>query len=216
MKVLVKLLKKCFICCCGLMVCALGAFLQIQAGTGLYPWYSLSEGMANVLNLSFGQAHNVVSVIIVVIDLIIHEAIGIGSILNAFVIGWGTDLFNLLFPFSTNSMLLKVLIVPVSLFLNSIGMYLYIGVGLGAGPRDTFLIGLGKRIKKISLGTVSIILFAILIGISYFMHATIGIGTLIAVFANGPIMDATFKMFKFKPYEIKHENLLDTIKSFKK
>ncbi len=78
----------------------------------------------------------------------------------------------------------SILMILLGLFIMGFGIYLYIGVGLGSGPRDGLMIALTKRTKKpVGLVKVSIESLALLAG--YLLGGSIGIGTLIMAIGGG-------------------------------
>ena len=92
------------------------------------------------------------------------------------------------------------------------GQYMYMITGLSCGPRDAFTVAIGKRCKKISIGTVNNVISAIVLAISWGMGATIGIGTVLSVFGMGMVMDLTFKLCRFEPRNVEHEDIITTAK----
>ena len=111
-----------------------------------------------------------------------------------------------------NSLFIKIVVFLISLFILSIGQYMYMIAGLSCGPRDAFTVAVGKRCKKITIGTVNNIISAIVLAISWFMGATIGIGTVLSVFGLGMVMDWTFKAVHFEPRNVTHEDIITTSK----
>ena len=53
----------------------------------------MNQGLALRFPISYGTASILVSVAVIVVDLLMKEPIGLGTILDAFLVGWGTDLF---------------------------------------------------------------------------------------------------------------------------
>jgi uncharacterized membrane protein YczE len=90
------------------------------------------------------------------------------------------------------------------------------GAALGCGPRDTMMVMINKKLEKLGYGTVSIIVSAIVTFAAWLLGAPIGIGTLIIFLAGGTIMNMVFRLVKFTPKDVVHENLLDTIKALRK
>ena len=173
-----------------------GIYLQIEADIGFPSWNALNQGFS-----------------IVVIDLLLKEPIGMGTLIDAVCVGLGCDFFSMLDPVpEMDSLIMKLVVFIISLFILSVGQYMYMITGLSCGPRDAFTVALGKRCKKISIGTVNNIISAVVLAISWAMGATIGIGTVLSVFGMGMVMDWTFKLCRFEPRNVKHEDILTTAK----
>jgi uncharacterized membrane protein YczE len=201
----------------GLMMFAFGYYLQIVANIGLSPWTALNDGLALRLPITLGQASIIVSILIVVSDLLMKERIGLGTLLDTFVVGWGMDLFvNLdLIPYQTG-FLPGLLVLFIGTVAACVGQWFYMTAALSCGPRDAFLVALGKRLPRLSIGTVNILLLLTVAVIAFLLGGQIGVGTLITLFGTGVVMDAVNKIVKFEPRNVVHENLVQSFKKIKK
>ena len=117
-----------------------------QANIGLSPWNALSQGLANHTGWTFGNASILISLLVIGLDLLLREPIGLGTILDALVVGWATDFFLWTgwVPMS-DSLPVQLVLMLVGLVIMFIGAYFYMKQGLSCGPRDAMLVALGKR-----------------------------------------------------------------------
>ena len=214
--VLFDRLKRTLIAAFGLVVFAFGVYLQLQADIGQAPWNALNQGLSMHLPITYGTACNLVGCCIVLLDIALREPVGIGMLLDATVIGWATDTFIALelVPMPA-SLPMQVVCHLAGMVVLCVGQLIYMKAALGCGPRDAMMIALGKRITKISVGTVNMGIFVIVLGAAYLLDAPIGIGTVLAVALLGPIMDLVFKIAHFDARGIVHENLLQTAKAIR-
>ena len=198
----------------GLIVFAFGVYLQLQANIGQAPWNALNQGLSMRLPISYGTACNLVACCIVLLDIVLKEPIGLGMLLDAFVIGWATDAFIALdcVPIPT-SLPLQILLQLAGMIVLCVGQLIYMKAALGCGPRDALMIALGKRFHKISVGTVNMCIFVLVLAAAFALGAPIGIGTVMAVALMGPIMDLVFRVAHFDALSVQHENLLQTAKA---
>lgn len=207
--------KRSLLASAGLLLFAFGFYLQLAANIGLSPWTALNQGLANHLPLTFGQASILVSVAIVVIDLLMRESIGIGTLLDAFLVGWGSDLFIALEPVPYQTSFLPGLgVLIVGLVTSCVGQWLYMIAALSCGPRDSLLVGLGKRLSKLPIGWVNILLNLAVAIVAFLLGGQIGLGTIIALFGTGIIMDIVFQIVRFEPRNVVHEGLPQTVAAF--
>ena len=210
-------LKRSLLACAGLMLFAFGYHLQVVANIGLSPWTALSDGLGDKLSLTLGQASIIISILIVLSDLLMKERIGLGTLLDTFVVGWGMDLFAALDFIPTQTDFLPGLLL---LFLGTVGacvgQWLYMIAALSCGPRDAFLVALGKRLPRLSIGTVNILLLLTVSVLAFLLGGQLGVGTLITIFGTGVVMDAVNKIVRFEPRSVVHEGLLETVKEFRK
>ena len=212
--VLSNRLKRILTATAGLIVFAFGVYLQLQADIGQAPWNALNQGLSMHLPITYGTACNLVGCCIVLLDIALREPVGIGMLLDATVIGWATDLFISLrlVPMQT-SLPLQIVCHLVGMIVLCVGQLIYMKAALGCGPRDALMVALGKRFTKVSVGTVNMCIFVLVLVGAYALGAPIGIGTLLAVALLGPIMDLVFKIAHFDARGIVHENLLQTVKA---
>lgn len=199
----------------GLAVFAFGVYLTICANIGLAPWDSLSMGISYHTPLSYGMAHIMIGCILVLIDLLMREKIGYGMIFDAVLVGMFIDLYRRLDIVSKQTdVLLGIITMIAGLFIMSFGQYFYMSAAQGCGPRDAFLVGLGKRMPKLPIGLVNIMILSFVLGGGWLLGAPIGIGTLIATFGIGLSMQIVFALLKFEPRSVKHQSLLETTRLF--
>ena len=71
----------------GLLVCSIGSYCTIVADVGLAPWDALFMGVSEHLPVSYGTVSVTCGLIVVVVDLLMHEKIGVGMLLDAFMVG---------------------------------------------------------------------------------------------------------------------------------
>lgn len=210
-EILVKSLKAAF----GLVLFAFGTYLTVQADIGIAPWDVFSKGISYHTSLTYGQAAIVISVIIILFDLLLKEKIGIGTILDAFIVGMSLDVFeNMKIISKSNKLSVSFVMFTIGMFLMAYSQYFYMSAGLCCGPRDSFLVGIGKRFKKAPIGVVNIVIMTVVLGIGTVLGGPVGIGTLYSVAGIGMMQQMVFQFLKFEPREIKHYSLWDMM-SFK-
>lgn len=208
-------LRRMLLASAGLMLFAFSYYMQLRISIGGTPWHTLNQGISGTIGITFGQASILVSVLVVISDLLMKEPIGLGTILDAFLVGWGTDFFLWLDPLSYQEGLIGSLIVLfISIVLACISQAIYMKAGLSCGPRDALIVALGKRVRRVSIGTVNIVMSVLVFTIGYFLGGTIGLGTFINMFGVGVITDIVFKILHFEPRDITHEGLAETLQEF--
>ena len=77
----------------GLFGCGLSIYLTMQANIGLGPWEVFNMGLSYHFPLSYGDVAMIVSFVIVAVNLLLRERIGVGTILDALIVGKSADLF---------------------------------------------------------------------------------------------------------------------------
>ena len=151
-----------------------------------------------------GKASIAVGIVIVILNIILKERMGWGTLLNMFFIGFFVDILmlNNLIPVFHN-ILLRIMMMCLGMFIVGIASYFYISTGLGAGPRDGLMVALTKKTKKsVRFIRNSIEIFALFTG--YFLGGFFGIGTLFMAISIGYFIQFAFQLFKFDVSRIEH------------
>ena len=91
----------------------------------------------------------------------------------------------------------------------AIGMWIYMKAAQCCGPRDSLLVGLGKRMPKVPIGVVEIILWGTVLLLSWLLGGPIGIGTLISTFGAGAVMQLVYSLVHFEPREVRHRDVVE-------
>lgn len=197
----------------GLLVFALGVHLTIRADLGLAPWDCLGTGIALHTPLNYGLAMTAMSVIILIIDVLLKEKIGFGTIIDALLTGNFVQMFSDLDPFpKTENVWIGIAVIVAGLALMAVGQYFYMTAGQSCGPRDALLVGLGKRLRRLPIGVVQILLWGTVLLIGRLLGGPVGIGTVVSTFGSGLIMQLIFRLIRFEPRQIAHQSVIDTMR----
>ena len=108
-----------------------------------------------------------------------------------------------------------ILIMIAGLAAMAIGQYFYMTSAQCCGPRDTLLIGLGKRLKKLPIGAVQIILLATVLLTGWLLGGPVGIGTIVSTFGCGIVMQIIYSIIRFEPRSVVHKSVFATLKDWR-
>ena len=198
-----------------LFVNGFGVYLTIQANIGAGPWDVLNLGISKSLGILYGTASVAVSFLILGIDILLREPIGIAMFIDAVVVGKAVDFFNWIDAVpACSSLTTGIPVMLAGLIVMAYTQYTYMAASLGCGPRDTLLVGLAKRVKSIPIGAVSVGLLSLATLTGWLLGGPVGIGTLICAFCTGPIMQAAFRTVRFDATGIRHQGLKDSFRVF--
>ena len=199
----------------GLAVFAFGVHLTIFANIGLAPWDCLGMGVANHTPLNYGLSMTTMSIVILLIDLLLRERIGFGTVIDALITGNLVQLYNDLNPLPLNQSLPRgVAIMLIGFVFMALGMWIYMKAGQSCGPRDSLLVGLGKRLPKIPIGLVEILLWAAVTLVGWLLGGPVGIGTLISTFGAGAVLQLVYWLIRFEPREVRHRSVIEVVKEY--
>ena len=86
---------------------------------------------------------------------------------------------------------LRVLLVVAGVALFGVGTALYIGAGLGAGPRDSLML-IGSRRTGLRIAVIRFSMEAVVVLTGFVLGGTVGIGTLAFALLIGPAVEGSF------------------------
>jgi len=188
----------------GLFLFGVAVTLMIKSNLGLAPWDVFHQGLSMKLDITFGKASIIVGFILVVINAMLGEKMGWGTLSNMYFIGIFIDI---VLPLDViphgNSLLAGIVMLTAGMFLIGFGSYFYMSAGLGSRPRDGLMVALIKRFDKSIFTIRSLIEVGVLI-IGLSLGGSVGIGTLYIVLTIGFFVQTAYKICRFNVKELTH------------
>ena len=186
----------------GFILYGLAIVVMLNAKIGLSPWDVFHQGISLKTGITMGQASITVGLVIVILDAILGEGVGWGTVLNMIFIGVADNLF------------MGIIMMLIGIIISAIATVLYLGAGLGSGPRDGLMLALNKKTSKpVGVLRTCIELTALVCG--WFLGGNVGIGTVISAFGLGYAIQIGFKICNINSKEIKHRIITDDIRDLK-
>lgn len=170
----------------GLLLYGITMGLMVRAVLGLDPWDVFHFGLATKVPLSLGTVITLASVVVLLLWIPLRQRPGFGTVANTLVIGWTTDATLSLIP-PIDALWLRILLLVAGIAGNALAGALYIGAGLGPGPRDGLMTGLVAR----GIGSIRWVRTAIevtVLAIGWLMGGVVGIGTVVYAISIGPLL----------------------------
>lgn len=191
----------------GYILYAVGIVCTLNAQLGLAPWGVFHTGFVNQFAMTLGMAVKIVGAAILVLDFILGERIGWGTIGNVYFIGTFIDVVNNFgFIPTFDNIYLRFLQMIVGMIIISLATFLYLGAQLGAGPRDGLMVALTKRTNK-PVGIIRSAIEITALTIGYLMGGMVGWGTVIMSLGMGYFIQTVFKIFNFDVRKVVHRYL---------
>ena len=168
----------------GLLCLGSGIAATLRAELGLSPYDVLHQGLAERTGLSFGVVVVLVGVVVLLLWIPLRQRPGVGTVVNTFTVGFITNgVFDLL-P-HTQGLVWRWLLLVGGLVVTALGVGIYIGCGLGPGPRDGLMTGLAARGHPVWIVRTLLELTALACGAA--LGGDVGIGTAVFAFGIGPL-----------------------------
>jgi uncharacterized membrane protein YczE len=169
----------------GLGLYGLSSSLLVIGGNGLVPWDVLHQGLEEQTGIPIGTWSIIVGLLVLLLWIPLREKPGLGTLCNAIVIGGTIDIVLGFVP-DVQGTTLRWACTLVGVLLSGIATGLYIGAGLGPGPRDGLMTGLARRSGR-SLRLVRTAIEATVLVLGWLLGGTVGLGTVVYLVAIGPL-----------------------------
>jgi uncharacterized membrane protein YczE len=182
----------------GLWLFAAGVVLGLRSGLGVSPWDVLHDGIRQVSPLSFGVATVLVGVVLVAVTLAAGIRPGPGTLANMVAIGVFADLMlatGIGGDLDARPLPPRLLAVVAGVGLVALGSALYIGAGLGSGPRDSLMLAISARTRA-RVGLVRALLEASVLAAGWLLGGAVGVGTVLYAFGIGPAVELAFRLLR--------------------
>jgi uncharacterized membrane protein YczE len=177
----------------GLVMYGLSIAMFIRAGLGLDPWDVFHQGIAAKTGLSIGAVVMITSFLVLLLWIPLRQRPGIGTLLNAVLVGIFADIGLALIP-SFSQLVGQAVMLAGAVLLNGMATACYIGARLGPGPRDGLMTGLvartGWSVRAIRTGIEVVVLAA-----GWLLGGSVGVGTVLYALAIGPLVQLLLPRF---------------------
>ncbi|WP_241981031.1 MULTISPECIES: YczE/YyaS/YitT family protein [Cryobacterium] len=177
----------------GLFLYGIGIALIVRGGIGVAPWDVLTQGIDSRTHLGFGLVTILISGVVLLLWIPIRQKPGVGTVLNALLVGPAADVGLRLIPADLD-LWLRVLLFAAGLLTLAVATGLYIGAHFGPGPRDGLMTGLHKRTGW-RIWIVRTGIEVIVLGIGWALGGNVGIGTVLFAVLVGPLCHWTIPLF---------------------
>lgn len=176
----------------GVVAIGIAIATSVRARLGVGPWDVFHQGVAEATGVSFGLVVVITGAAVLLAWIPLRQRLGIGSVINTLAIGLVADGALAVIP-EPDHMAVRVALLVGSVVVFGIGGGLYIGAGLGPGPRDGLMTAITARGHRLwAVRTVmecTVLVAGVLLG----GHA--GPGTVLIAFAIGPLTHAALRRF---------------------
>jgi len=180
----------------GLFLYGIGIALIVRGAIGVAPWDVLTQGIDNYTGWGFGLITVLLSGVVLLFWIPIRQKPGIGTLLNALLVGPFAQFGLWLIPEGLD-LWLRIILFAVGLLVLAVATGLYIGAHFGPGPRDGLMTGLHKR-TGLKIWIVRTSIEVTVLGIGWVLGGNVGIGTVLFALLIGPLCNWTIPFFAVK------------------
>lgn len=169
----------------GLVLFGVGIAMMLNSNWGLPPWDVLHQGLAEQFGLTVGVWSIIISFVVLIAWIPLRERYGIGTVLNAIIIGVAIDMVAVVLP-EPELLVWRIVLNLGGIVLIGLASGMYIGANLGPGPRDGLMTAIARRGPSIRVTRWGIEIVVLVTGI--LLGGTFGIGTVAFALLIGPIV----------------------------
>ena len=180
-------------CVLGLAMFGCGIALLVRVHLGLAPWDVFHQGLSEHFNLPIGRTIVITSFFVLLLWIPLSQPMGVGTLLNAVEIGVSVDLFIRIVP-EPHGIVFRSALMLLGILITAIGSGFYIGAGLGPGPRDGLMLGLGLKGYRISRARTFIEVTVLILG--WLLGGQVGVGTVLFAVLIGPLVARFLPLLK--------------------
>jgi uncharacterized membrane protein YczE len=186
-----------FIIQIGFLLFGMSIDIMVQADLGLDPWDVLHMALTHHLPITLGEASIGVAFIVVIVDVVLGEPLGWGTIMNMIFIGVWVDALRPFVPTVPSVFWAQVAYLLLGTLVMGFGTAIYVGVDAGAGPRDSLMLAL-SRIGKTNLRWSRTLLESATVVIGWLLGGPLWVGTILFAVTIGPAVQLAFRVLKVK------------------
>jgi uncharacterized membrane protein YczE len=176
----------------GLFIIGFSIAISVRARLGLAPWDVFHQGVADALHVSIGVVVVLVGLVVLLAWIPLHQQVGLGTILNTLSIGFIANLGLALIP-DQHALAARIGFLVLAIIGFGVGGGLYIGSGLGPGPRDGLMTAITARGHRLWVVRTVIECSALVVGFG--LGGKVGIGTVLIALSLGPLTHAGLRRF---------------------
>lgn len=169
----------------GLALFGVSIAMMVRSGLGLSPWDVFHQGMAMRTGLRLGTVVILSSILVLALWVPLRQRPGLGTVSNVIVVGLVVDLTLAWLP-EPSPVVARVALLAGGILANAVATGLYVGAGLGPGPRDGLMTGLAARGLSVRRARTMIEITVLAVG--WLLGGTVGIGTLAYAVSIGPLV----------------------------
>lgn len=170
----------------GLWLYGFSMAMMVRASLGLDPWDVFHQGVAEHVPLSFGIITALTGIVVLTAWIPLRQRPGLGTVSNVVVIAVSVDAGLAMLP-EFDGLATRALVMVGGVVVNAIASVLYIGAGMGPGPRDGLMTGLVGRTGS-TVRVVRTTIEVAVLATGWLLGGTVGVGTVVYALGIGPLI----------------------------
>lgn len=181
----------------GLVAYGASIALMLRSDLGVMPWSVLDQGLSRTFGGEVGTWSILTGVVVLACWIPLRQRPGVGTLANVVLVGLSINATLALVPASAGDGAAAAwALLLAGVVLNALATGVYVGAGLGPGPRDGLSIGLAAKGLPLRVARTGVEL--LVLGIGFALGGTVGWGTLVYALVIGPMVHRTIPAFRLR------------------
>jgi uncharacterized membrane protein YczE len=176
----------------GNILLGLGISIFKLSGLGNDPFSGMVMALSEVVNIPYATFLVILNIFVFIIQFLTgRKLIGIGTIVNACLLGYVVTLFFSMlqrFSLTPETMWQRIIVVCIGVVVTSLGVSMYQTPKVGIAPYDSLSIIMARRWVKIPYFWHRMLTDGICAAICFTAGGIVGLGTLVSAFGLGPFI----------------------------
>ena len=152
----------------------------------------LFRSLSRTFGLAIGTWAIIVGVAVLLFWIPLRQRPGLGTVSNVILVGLTMNVVLGHFH-QPHAMAARIACLACGVLLNGVATGMYIGAGLGPGPRDGLMTGLAARGHSIRVVRTGIEVLVLATG--WLLGGTVGVGTVVYALSIGPLAHVFIPLF---------------------
>ncbi|WP_380173081.1 YitT family protein [Kineococcus sp. DHX-1] len=170
----------------GLVLYGVADGLMVMAHVGVDPWTVFATGLAAHTGTGVGWLTNVIGLVVLLLWIPLRQKPGLGTVLNVLLVGTVMQVTLDVLPGATH-LGGRIALFAAGMLLLAVASGVYIGAGLGPGPRDGLMTGLHARTGRPIWQCRGVVEVSVLV-VGWLLGGDVGVGTVVFAFGIGPLV----------------------------
>lgn len=179
----------------GLTLFGVALAMAIEASFGTNPWTVFHQGASDRLGITLGTAVVLTGLAILGGMWALGEPLGLGTVANVATIGPVADIALWAIP-DIETLWIRLLLIIGAPIVLGLGSGLYLGAGVGPGPRDGLMTALSRR--GVATWKARTIVEVCALGAGWLLGGEVGLGTAWMAVAVGPSVQFFLPAFSIR------------------
>ena len=182
--------KRIFMTVIGVFLSGFSAGMFDFTGFGMDPFQVFAHGIWMHTPLSFGTLYTILNIILILFAVIAdRHKIGLGTIINLFLLGYVVQFSSWLFKniFPDAALAIRIIVLIAAVVIMCFGSALYFTADMGVSTYDAIALVMHEKLHwQFRLCRIGTDLICVIIG--FLLGAVVGVGTLVTAFFMGPLI----------------------------